>query len=218
MRIVAITDVHGKLERARGLAKTLTRMEVDVLLVAGDITHFGGAEHARGILDPLLNLGIPLLAVHGNCDGGDVPDLLDGLGIGVHGRRVDISGLGVVGIGGSNKTPFHTIWELTEEEIASILERNYKPGDLILSHAPPYGTIADRAHLGRHVGSRTLRRFIEENRPPLVVTGHIHEGRGVDRIEDTVVLNPGPLFRGYYAVIDFDAGKKKVENVELARL
>ncbi|WP_297436916.1 metallophosphoesterase [Thermococcus sp.] len=218
MRLVVVTDVHGKLEKVRKLTKTLAGLEVDALLIAGDLTHFGGAEQAKDILHPLRNLGFPLLTVHGNCDGRDVPELLDGLGIGVHGKRVDINGLGVIGIGGSNQTPFHTVWELTEDEIRGVLERNYRPGDVILSHVPPYGTIADRVHLGRHVGSKALRRFIEEHKPPLVVCGHIHEGKGEDRIGETVVVNPGPLFRGYYAVIEFDEKEKKVRNVELLRL
>ena len=218
MRIVAVTDVHGKLEKVRRLSDVLAEVDFDLILLAGDLTHFSGAERARQILQPLLNMGVPLLAVHGNCDGRDVPELLNRLGIGLHDRRVNVKSVGIVGIGGSNTTPFNTIWELTEDEIASILERNYRTGDVILSHVPPKNTKADRVHFGRHVGSPALRKFIEEKNPPLVITGHIHEARSVDRIGDTVIVNPGPLFRGYYAVIEFDGGEKKVKNVELTRL
>jgi len=144
------------------------------------------------------------VAVHGNCDGRDVPELLEKLGISAHDKRIEVNGIGVVGIGGSNITPFHTVWELTEDEIREILERNYRDGDVILSHVPPYGTKADLTHSGLHVGSQALREFIEEKKPPLVITGHIHEGRSVDKIGETLVVNPGPLFRGYYAVVDLD--------------
>lgn len=214
MRFVAVTDIHGNAKRARQLAEVLRGGEFDALLVAGDLTHFSGSDKAREVLAPMLELGMPLVAVHGNCDGRDVPELLTELGINAHNRRVEVGGVGIVGIGGSNITPFHTIWELTEDEIGGILERNYREGDIILSHVPPHGTVADRVHFGHHVGSRALREFIEERQPPLVVCGHIHEGRGIDRIGETIVVNPGPLFRKYYAVIELEEEIK----VELKKL
>ncbi len=201
MRIAAISDLHGNVKAVKRFAERIGT-EIDALLIAGDITHFAGAESAGKVLEPLLETGIRIVAVHGNCDGRDVPELLEKLGISAHDRRVELDGMGIVGIGGSNITPFDTIWELTEDDIRGILERNYMEGDIILSHAPPYGTKADLTHSGLHVGSRSLREFIGENQPPLVVTGHIHEARSVDRIGETLIVNPGPLFRGHYALID----------------
>jgi putative phosphoesterase len=218
VRLVAITDVHGNVKMSRKLAELIVEKKPDALLIAGDITHFSGAETARKVLELLLETGVPLLAVHGNCDGRDVPELLDELGIWLHDRRRELNGVGFVGVGGSNITPFNTIWELTEDEIQEILLRNYRPGDVILSHVPPRDTKADRVHSGLHVGSSALREFIEKNQPPLVVTGHIHEARSVDRVGETVIVNPGPLFRGYYAVIDFDEKRKIVEDVKLKEL
>jgi Icc-related predicted phosphoesterase len=48
----------------------------------------------------------------------------------------------------------------------------------------------------RHVGSRAIRAFIERRRPPLVLTGHIHESPRIsasyrDRVGDSIVVNPG---------------------------
>ncbi len=204
MLMIAVTDIHGDLKSPWKLAETIKDMErkPDAILIAGDITNFGTSKTAEEVLKPFLGLKIPVVAVHGNCDGRDVPEYLETLGISAHDRRVEVGGVGVVGIGGSNVTPFHTIWELTEDEIWGILRRNYHPGDVVLSHAPPYGTKVDLTRSSFHVGSRALRKFIEDNRPPLVVTGHIHEARGVDRIGNTLIVNPGPLFRGYYALID----------------
>ena len=218
MKTVAVTDIHGNVGMIRKLVDTVMEITPDVLVIAGDITHFSTAENARKVLEPILKTGIPLLAVHGNCDGRDVPELLDELGIGVHDRRKELEGVGFVGVGGSNVTPFNTIWELTEDEIGAILERNYLSGDIILSHVPPKNTKTDLTHSGLHVGSAALRRFIEEKKPPLVVTGHIHEARAVDRIGKTVIVNSGPLFRGYYAVIELKEKEKMVKNVELLKL
>ncbi|WP_099210583.1 metallophosphoesterase [Thermococcus henrietii] len=218
MRLVAITDLHGNVKMSRKLAGLIAGERPDILLIAGDITHFSGAETARKVLQPLIETGVPILSVHGNCDGRDVPELLDELGIWIHDRRRELNGVGFVGVGGSNITPFNTIWELSEGEIREILLRNYHPGDVILSHVPPKDTKADRVHSGLHVGSSALREFIEEKQPPLVITGHIHEARSVDRVGETVIVNPGPLFRGYYTVVEFEEGEKRVKNVELEKL
>ncbi|NJF24132.1 metallophosphoesterase [Thermococcus sp. Bubb.Bath] len=215
MRIIGVTDIHGNIKMSHKLSEALPALSPDLLLVAGDITNFGGARTAERVLEPLLNVGTSLIAVFGNCDGKDVPSLLEELGASAHDKRVEVSGLGIVGLGGSNTTPFNTIWELSEEDIGSILERNYHPGDLILSHAPPYGTKADRIHSGIHVGSRALRKFIEEKQPPLVLTGHIHEARSVDTIGETLVVNPGPLFRGYYAIIEVENGRVRAKLEKL---
>lgn len=187
------------------LVDVVRREDVDVILIAGDITHFSGAEEAERVLSPLLTLEIPLLAVMGNCDGRDVLDFLEERGVSVHDKRVEIKGVGVVGFGGSNITPFSTIWEFSDDVIYSSLIRNYRQGDIVLTHAPPYGTKLDKTHSGIHAGSMGLRKFIEEKQPKLCICGHIHEGRGVEKIGNTIVVNPGPLARGYYAVIEGDS-------------
>jgi Icc-related predicted phosphoesterase len=75
---------------------------------------------------------------------------------------------------------------------------------VVVSHAAPYGTRVDRAHLGKHLGSRSLRKFIDEHRPAASICGHIHEGRGVDVIGGTTVVNPGPFRDRLYALIEVE--------------
>ncbi|AFK22034.1 metallophosphoesterase [Pyrococcus sp. ST04] len=200
MKILAITDIHGNYKAVKRLVGEIS--EVDAVLIAGDITHFGNGRDAEEILKPLFGLGVPILAVMGNCDGRDVLDVLEKLGISVHKRRREIEGLGVVGFGGSNITPFSTIWEFSDDEIYHSLKDNYREGDIVLTHAPPYGTSLDRTYSGVHAGSKGLRRFIEEYQPPFCICGHIHEARGIETLGTTIAVNPGPLSRGFYAVID----------------
>ncbi len=92
MRLIAVTDIHGDHRKSRKLAEVLREEEFDALLVAGDLTHFSGSGEARKVLKPLLELGKPLFAVHGNCDGRDVPELLSELGVNVHDNRVELGG------------------------------------------------------------------------------------------------------------------------------
>ena len=39
-------------------------------------------------------------------------------------------------------------------------------------------------------------------KPLLVVTGHIHEARGIDKIDETIIVNPGPAHMVRYAIIE----------------
>ncbi len=47
-------------------------------------------------------------------------------------------------------------------------------------------------------GAGQSREFIEQQQPLACFCGHIHEGQGIDRIGDTLIINPGPLRRGGY--------------------
>ena len=208
MRIIAITDIHGNENKVKWLIEKIRDEKFDALLIAGDITHFKGRRSAEKILNHFLELDRPIYAVMGNCDGRDVLDLLEELGISIHNKRIEIDGIGIVGFGGSNITPFSTIWEFHDDEIWESLNKNYRDEDTLLMHVPPYKTKVDKTFTGLHVGSKALRKFIEEKQPPLVICGHIHEARGIDEIGKTLIVNPGPLFRGHYAVIDINEERK----------
>src|SRR6056297_2866794 len=61
---------------------------------------------------------------------------------------------------------------------------------VLVTHAPPFGTVCDLSRGREHVGSRGLRAFIEERQPYLTLHGHIHEtvdlsGDFVERIGRT---------------------------------
>lgn len=75
-------------------------------------------------------------------------------------------------------------------------------------HDPPFGTHLDQLTDGTHVGSRAVRRYVEEVGGRLGLHGHIHEtveasGHFRDRVGNTLVAAPGndPFNHptGYYA-------------------
>ncbi|WP_243678145.1 hypothetical protein [Vulcanisaeta distributa] len=87
---------------------------------------------------------------------------------------------------------------------------------ILVSHYPPYGTSVDRAWSGAHIGSKSVRKFVEDIKPLAVLCGHVHESRGIDRLGNTIIVNPGPLANGYYAIINInDDG---TVNAELNKL
>jgi Icc-related predicted phosphoesterase len=66
---------------------------------------------------------------------------------------------------------------------------------ILVSHQPPHDTLCDVSR-GAHVGSTTIRQFILDREPDLVLCGHIHESVGDDRLGASRVVNPGPWFAG----------------------
>jgi Icc-related predicted phosphoesterase len=204
MRIIAAGDIHmdpGDVATIPGIGSA------DFVIVTGDITNFGGSSDAAAVLKRLQAINSSILAVAGNLDQRDVARYLEDIGISLHGRgRMLAEGLGIMGLGGSNYTPFRTPNEFSEEELAGFLAAGFVQvegaGDFILvSHPPPLGTKTDMLADGRHVGSRAVRRFIEAKQPRLCLTGHIHESRGTDSIGRTLVLNPGMLQHGGYITV-----------------
>ena len=181
----------------------------DYIIVTGDITNFGHRRDAEKVLAELATVNANILAVAGNLDQPDVADYLEESSISLHGRGILIDDLGFVGLGGSNYTPFNTPYEFSEEELAGLLGRGFSQignarDHILISHTPPYKTAADRLLDGRHVGSTAVRSYIEQYKPILCLTGHIHESRGEDVIGRTRVLNPGMIKSGGYIAINID--------------
>ncbi|MCY0849746.1 metallophosphoesterase family protein [Sulfuracidifex metallicus] len=130
------------------------------------------------------------------------------------GNIIDIGGHEMISFGYVNPTPWRTPREMSEDELMHNLkgmaEKLEKPEKAIFNfHAPPYNTSLDNAPLlsadlkpvvkggdvvMTHVGSKAIRKIIEEYQPMLGIHGHIHESRAFDKIGRTVIINPGSEF------------------------
>ena len=215
MQLVLLTDIHGSVDFLPALSQTLR--QADAVVVAGDITTFGNAEAALGIMESLLALNPCLLAVSGNCDQADVDDYLHEQGFGLHANCVQQEGIDFVGVSGSLPCPGSTPNELGESRFAKYLSQALdcrKPGNrplVLISHQPAYGTKLDQTHCGGHTGSTALRDFIELQKPLLAISGHIHEATGVDTIGQCTLVNPGPLQTGHYALAEIQDTQVSVQ-------
>ncbi len=69
--------------------------------------------------------------------------------------------------------------------------------------------------LTRHYGSKMARRIIDKYSPLLHLGGHIHEGRGKQKIGKTWLVNPGSAHENQAAVIEIHEGK--VKKIKLIR-
>jgi Icc-related predicted phosphoesterase len=182
--------------------------QADLVIITGDMTNYGGRDEAKKVLDATMDINPNVLALPGNLDQPEVVSYLDELGLSLHGRGKIKNGLGFIGLGGSNYTPFNTPTEFSEAELANLLAAGYEQiagtkNIILVSHPPPYLTTIDRIASGEHVGSTAVREFIEQKQPPLCLTGHIHESKGIDRIGNTLLLNPGMIKNGSYIDVTF---------------
>lgn len=180
--------------------------DTDLVIISGDLTNFGGADDARKVIGDVRRACPNVLALPGNLDQREVIPFLEEEGIALHGRGMALDGVAIFGCGGSNLTPFHTPTELSEDEIYATLMAGYEQVRglrplLMICHTPPFGTRCDRIPGGRPVGSTAARRFIEEVKPEVCISGHIHESAGVDAIGPTRVFNAGPFKGGGYIVV-----------------
>lgn len=215
---IAIGDIH---EKTGNLARIPELAEAAGIIVTGDLTNCGGAEKARKIMDILEKTGLPVLAQIGNMDLADVNEWLEQSGHNLHRRSRELApGLAIFGIGGSNITPMQTPTEFSEEAYAGWLDELWQeagqyPRKVLISHSPPKDTVCDDIGGGIHVGSTAVREFIEEKQPDVCLCGHIHEGRGTDRIGKTLVVNPGMLADGGYVVLRYDNGQVSAELAQV---
>jgi Icc-related predicted phosphoesterase len=217
MNLLAFTDIHGDATGIRKIAREIAA--ADLVLLAGDLTQFGRAGDVQRIIEPFRYFNTNILAIPGNCDHPEVDAWLQQEGLSVHAQHVVRNGIAFVGMGGSLPCPgLGTPMEQKEVAFEETLTRVAAaiPDGLpmvLVSHQPPYGTACDLAGPDRHVGSKSVRAFIERHQPLICFTGHIHESQGTDQVGNTWVVNPGPFRQGGYACAVVNEGK--VEGLEI---
>jgi Icc-related predicted phosphoesterase len=152
------------------------------------------------------------------------------------GKVLDVGGFSMVSMGWTNPTPWNTYREAPEDKLRARIERMVdKTPDLRRTvfnfHAPPFGSNLDDAPaldedlqpiLGgramRPVGSRAVRESIAEHQPLVSLHGHIHEGRGTQRLGKTLAINPGSAYEEGVlqgSIVELDDKRGKVKNYQL---
>lgn len=209
MKILFFTDIHGNDKELSDILNEAADT-ADIIICGGDLTDmykipegFTQLDMADMIVQKIIITGKPFLCVPGNHDPYEVTGMLDGYKTNLHNKSKKLRSFLFIGFGGA-ETPFNTIFEPTENDISNSLSRlNPQQNSFILVvHQPPKNTKQDRIISGEHVGSPAIRKFIQEKQPILTLTGHIHEGQGIDYIGKTAVFNPGPAFEGKYGIIE----------------
>jgi len=216
MRFLVLSDVHGRAGAAAWANRLAEENDADAFLVLGDITHFGefSSGDAAGFL---RSLSRDVYAIPGNCDmPWQILEQIESSATCLHERRMEIGGSTFVGLGGSNPTIFDTPFELSEEEMEAALRPLMSDGVVLATHAPALG-YNDTIPQGAHVGSEAVLRIVREFKPRAVVSGHIHEARGIIEEGGTLFLNPGPARDGFSALLDVDEASVRAKLLDQAR-
>ncbi|NIU83742.1 MAG: phosphoesterase [Candidatus Thorarchaeota archaeon] len=134
----------------------------------------------------------------------------------------------------TNPTPWNTPREVPEEQLWEMLLelRDLTSGNwskvIANFHCPPRNTRIDLApeldknqkpvyRMGKpqmtNVGSKSVRKFLEEYQPYIGLHGHIHESPGHDYLKRTELFNPGSEYQqGIFKAIVLDLSEDGLEN------
>ncbi|MFO7991852.1 MAG: metallophosphoesterase family protein [Thermoplasmata archaeon] len=198
LNLLVLSDIHGSDRILKRIESVKNEMPIDLVVICGDITHFGTKTWA---INFLKKIPWKTIGVTGNCDRSDIEEAYrETGGEYLHLNTYEMNGYVFTGISGSNHT---------EGEIEDFYK--VSPGsDIFVLHAPPYGSL-DVNPKGKHIGDKDVRASVEENEPMLVLSGHVHESRGTYDDGTTLYLNPGPSMNEHFAYVKIEGKKVKAK-------
>jgi Icc-related predicted phosphoesterase len=218
MRIMAFADIHSSSRGLLTVNELTDKYHPGLIIIAGDVTSFGPVEFAEH-----LKKGLPTrtLFVPGNCDIPAVADLFcSEKAMNIHLKKEVIDDIPFVGVGGWIASPaLSEEYGIRSVDAVKKITRLVKKETVLVTHVPPYGHLdvvpSPQYSAVEHIGNLELNMLVEATHPALVISGHVHECRGVEEADGTLFVNPGPAKNGYGAVIEFDRMHRKARLVEL---
>ena len=202
MRIYAVADIHGKKENLETICSVTTRLKPDLMVIAGDITHYFNGESAIAQLD---QLDTPIVCIRGNSDFKKIEQSIK------NARNIRLlctsphyfKGIGFVGANGTIPLPFASRICIREKKrLKNLLPLNKET--ILVAHPPPRG-VCDK--VGKFsAGSQNLFDFIDSAQPKMLLCGHIHEQAGQGFIKNTLVINCAVNTIRAGAIIDLEKG------------
>ena len=215
-KILAISDIHG--EENENLYTYLKNNDIDLVLILGDITDFGPLEFVGTFIDKVAECDVEVIAIPGNCDPKGICNAINEVSFCLHNNIIAYGDAILFGYGGSNENPFNTPGEIQDNKIYGdvyellanydyVYNTDVPKVKILVTHAPPYNTEADKMENGEHVGSSGILKSIHEFEPEINVCGHIHEAKSLSKIGTiTDVANPGMLKDNGAVLIDVKDG------------
>ncbi len=215
-KILAISDVHG--EENENLYAYLNNNEIDLVLILGDITNFGPLDFVGTFIEKVADCGVDVIAIPGNCDPKGICNAINEVSFCLHNNIIAYGDAILFGYGGSNETPFNTPGEIQDNKIYGdvfellanydyVYNKDVPKVRILVTHAPPFNTEADKVESGDHVGSQGILKSIHEFEPEINLCGHIHEARSLSKIGITTdVANPGMLKDNGAVLIELKGG------------
>lgn len=201
MRIAATADIHFSPQSYDRIREPMSRVrdEADVLVLAGDLTNFGKPDEMESLLNALLRLRIPTVAVLGNHDyeSGRQDELMklmstEGIKVldGSSYERDDVGFAGTKGfLGGFGRG---VLTAFGEQEVKAFVQASVDeamkleralmmlraPKRVVVVHyAPVVDTVkGEPAEIFPYLGSARLAEVIDRHDAKLCIHGHAHHG------------------------------------------
>jgi Icc-related predicted phosphoesterase len=202
MRILAVGDMHGNLEKVR---KAITGFPADLLLCCGD---WGDPEEIdRRVFSRILE-AIPVMSVYGNHDDLDLLSRArntDGTPVLMApGEVYERGGLRFAGISGiwakSHRKPYY----VTDEDVAGMAAKLAgREIDVLLSHGCAIG-LADATPAGGRGGHRCFLNAFHAIDPRLYLCGHLHVPQQRVLKDGRIIVNVGFACEGDCWVFSID--------------
>jgi Icc-related predicted phosphoesterase len=187
-KILAAGDFHGDPSVPKKLAEKAEKEKVDLVVLTGDIT---GLVETENLLKPFIDKGEKVIFVPGNWDSTETINFLSKLyGIKNIGENyVKYKDIGILGVGSAD-------WQLDldEKKVFDKLKKDFEKiksleKKILVSHIHAAGTKTEFSGIS---GSKALRKAIEDFKPDLFISGHIHEAEGLsEKIGKTKVISVG---------------------------
>lgn len=187
MRIYAVADIHGKIEKIARIKKVILGNTPDILVIAGDISNYVSPLKT---LKQLKDIPIPILGIRGNSDLKRVEGLLQNQDNTTLLNHVPViyQNSQFLGLNGTIPLPFFSKICLKEAQRLDAIKYNITPQTILVVHPPPRG-VCDKVGNKFSAGSLQLKTFIEKHPPLMVLCGHIHEQAGYQFLKNTLVVN-----------------------------
>jgi Icc-related predicted phosphoesterase len=190
LKILAAGDLHGSEIIAERLAIKAKRENVDLVILAGDISSPFKKEK---VLGHFKERGLETVFVPGNWDSDlDVRFMEDMYSMtNLEGYYFSKGRIDFLGIGSSGFKLNHDIekdFPKLEKKFKSLEGKTRKK--VLVSHLHVAGS---KAEFSGFRGSYVLRKIIEELEPDLIISSHIHEAEGIEeKIKKTKIIQVGP--------------------------
>lgn len=201
MRIAATADLHFSPQRANTLKEQLApvRDQADLLVVAGDLTNYGKPEEMEPLVNVLVRLRVPVVAVLGNHDYESDKEaelsrmmseegikVLDGTGyerdgVGFAGTKGFVGGFGRGVLTAFGEREIKTFVRASLDEAMKLeraLAQLRTPKRVVVLHYSPIAATVngEAPEIYPYMGTSRLAEVVDRHGADMILHGHAHHG------------------------------------------
>ncbi|MFH1327096.1 MAG: metallophosphoesterase [archaeon] len=190
IKILAIGDIHGDTRLVEKLAEKAKKQDVDIVILAGDITF--AEQSLKGLIGPFAKAKKDILIVPGNHEAISTTAFLSEAyapySKHLHGYSFEKNKVGFFGAGTANMG----IHQIKDSEIFQLLNKSHKKikdlkNKVMVTHIHPKGS---KSEFSGWEGSKAVKKAINKFQPDFAICSHVHEAAGLEeKIGKTKLIN-----------------------------